>query len=157
MIICRQEKTRFFLLSQGHYIFLIWYHHLHDWWWDFNCIITYHRLVFRLFMSCLYHLNAIMWIRPHFLAVFPALNLPMAHQANWFCCFYCLEKNGTSKQVKGDPFCFFIFLFFNMLYTCAFKRSSKLQSLKSALTGAPLSNKKHCSWNASWVAPPLFP
>ena len=124
---------------------------LNVWWWDFNCIITYHRLVFTPFMSCLYHLNAIIWIRSHFLAVFPALNLPMAHKENRFCCYYRLEKAGTAKQVKGDRFCLFIFLFFSMWYTygfCAFKRSWRLESPKSALTGAPLSHRKHCSWNS---------
>ena len=51
--------------------------------------------------------------------------------------------------------CFFIcLLIFSMLYSIC-SSSWRWKRSKSAPTEAPLSHRKHCSWNASSVAPPL--
>ena len=51
-----------------------------------------------------------------------------------------------SCYLEGDLWCFFVF--FLPFPCCACKISGKLKRSKSAPTEAPVSHRKHCSWNA---------
>ena len=75
---------------------------------------------------------------------------------NWNEPFWQSNK-GHFLRFRGDLSCILVFHFLQCFTgSCGGKRSWKLKRSKSAPTGAPLSHRKHCSWNASSVLQPFI-
>ena len=76
--------------------------------------------------------------------------------------YHLLKVTCRCLLFKGDLLCFFVlsFPFFQCVYVLVnvnVKECKRFCKLKRPKSTPPLSHRKHCSWNASSVVPPLIP